>query len=84
MNISTIQSLEEDIIFKVKYQDELLNKMYLNKTHFGVLSGLGTIAILTCIFCLILKFRPCQERLYCSWCNQRSVACTASTDGTDV
>ena len=84
MNISTMRSLEEDIILKTKDQDDLLNKMYLSKAHFGVLSGLGTMAILLVLFCLFLKFRPCQERLYCSWCNQRSIASTASTDGTDV
>ena len=52
MNISSMQSLEEDIVPKAKDQDELLNKMYLNKTHFEVLPGLGTIAILSGLICL--------------------------------
>ena len=78
-----MRSLEEDIASKSKDQDELLNKMYLNKTYFGVLSVLGTIAILSSLICLFSKCCPCRERLYCTWCNQRYIA-PASTDGTDV
>ena len=52
MNISSMRDIEEDTVSKAKDQDELLKKMYLNTTHFGVLSGLGTMAILSGLICL--------------------------------
>jgi hypothetical protein len=58
MNISSMRDIEEDTVSKAKYQDELLKKMYLNTTHFGVLSGLGTMAILSGLICLFFKVLP--------------------------
>ena len=85
LNLSTIRSLGEDIESKSRDQDNLLKKMYSNKTHFGVLSGIGSIAILLSIIGICLKCCPCLEHLYnCSWCkcNQRYMATTS--DESDV